>query len=156
MASLCHMLCLCLRSRYHYILIYVIVICIKSSNSSASSSSESHTANVSASVSSTSKSWEGFRSLTSKSQRLGGNCSPVNQSMTYILLRNTHPFWSGCRVEGSWRQACFHTHVTKFVRLILFDNTSEQGGSDVGLIPFISCKGFEVGYFGAYVRSNIS
>ena len=75
--------------------------------------------------------------------------------MTYILLRNTHPFWSGCRVEGSWRQACFHTHVTKFVRLIVFDNTSEQGGSDVGLIPFVCCKGFEVGFLGAYVRSNI-
>ena len=46
--------------------------------------------------------------------------------------------------------------MTKFVCLILFDNTSEQGGSDVGLIPFICCKGFEVGFLGAYVRSNIS
>ena len=46
--------------------------------------------------------------------------------MAYISLRNIHPFWSGYNIEGSSRQACFHTQVTKLIRLIMFDKTSEQ------------------------------
>ena len=52
------------------------------------------------------------------------------------------PVSSGCDVEGVSSGACFHTQLTQFVCLILFNRTDGQETEILGLAIFISFEGF--------------